>query len=103
MRLLPLMLLLVFIAGACVVSAEMLATPETKLVVAVAAQARVNVDDQGRILSIFNTTDGSNHEPATLNVYRDKEKIAMPRSTRAHLDKLSPTLNWSQAGLIYQR
>lgn len=97
------MLLLVFVFGAGVGRAETLATPQTTFTAVVAAQARINVDDQGRIQSVFNTTDGNNCEPAILNVYRGDEKVAMPRSTRAHLDKLSPKLDWSQGGLIYVR
>jgi len=69
----------------------------------VASQARVNVDGQGSILSVFNTTDGSGNRPAILNVYCGDVNIPMTPAIQANLETISPLLDWSRGGLIYPR
>ena len=98
-----LILILISIAGASGVSAETLAAPETTFVAMVASQARVNVDDQGSILSVFNTADGSSNKPAILNVYCGDVNIPMTPAIQANLETISPLLDWRQGGLIYSR
>jgi hypothetical protein len=103
MRSVLLILILISIAGASAVSAETLAAPRTTFVAIVASQARVNVDAQGSILSVFNTTDGSSNKPAILNVYHGDVNIPMTPAIQANLETISPLLDWSQGGLIYPR
>jgi hypothetical protein len=67
----------------------------------VASQARVNVDAQGSILSVFNTADGSGNKPAILNVYCGDVNIPMTPAIQANLETISPLLDWSQGGVIY--
>ncbi len=81
--------------------ADVPAESKTTFTAEVAAQARINVDDQGAILSIFNTTDGSGNRPAVLNVYRGEAQIPITPEIQASLDKLSP--DWKQGGLIYSQ
>lgn len=103
MRSVLLILILISIAGAIGVSAETLAAGQTTFVAVVASQARVNVDARGSILSVSNTTDGSSNRPAILNVYCGDVNIPMTPTILVNLDKLSPSLDWSQGGLIYPR
>jgi len=103
MRSALLILILISIAGASGVSAETLAAANTTFVAMVASQARVNVDAQGSILSVFNTTDGSSNRPAILNVYCGDVNIPMTPAMRANLETISPLVDWRQGGLIYPR
>ena len=103
MRLLPLMLLLVSIAGASTVRAEPLAAAGITFAAMVASQARVNVDAQGSVLSVYNTADGSGNRPAILNVYCGDVNIPMTPAIQANLETISPLLDWGQGGLIYPR
>ena len=103
MRSVLLILILISIAGASGVSAETLAAAKTTFVAMVASQARVNVDGQGSVLSVFNTADGSSNRPAILNVYCGDVNIPMTPAIQANLERISPLLDWSQGGLIYPR
>lgn len=101
MRTVLLMLTLVTLVAATAFSAEAPATAKTALTATVASQARVNVDSQGTILSVFNTTDGSGAKPAILNIYCGDVNITITPAIQANLDKLSPTLDWKMGGVVY--
>lgn len=101
MRTLLLILTLITITAASAICAETPAAGKTEFVAMVAPQARVNVDAQGIVLSIFNTTDGSGNKPAILNIYYGDVKITVTPAIQANLDKLSPSLDWKKGGIIY--
>lgn len=74
----------------------------TTLVARVWSQARLTVDATGRILSIFNTTDGSGVRPLILNVYRDGVKAVITPQITQELDGISSKIDWSRGGVVYE-
>lgn len=96
-------LLLGNMAIAPALSETPLATAATQFEVRVYPQARINVDAEGNILSIWNVTDGSSIPPPYLNIYQGNVKIGMTPEIQVELDRISPRINWSQGGLIYQQ
>lgn len=102
MRTLVLVILLCIVCAG-VFAADVPAESGTTFTAEVAAQARINVDDHGTILSIYNTTDGSANRPAILNIYCGETQIPITPKIQTKLDKLSPDLDWSKGGLIYSR
>ena len=87
-------------AAACADSLP--AQPTTTLVAKVWSQARLTVDATGRILSIFNTTDGSGAKPLILNVYRDGVKATITPQIAQQLDSISLKIDWSRGGVVYE-
>jgi len=81
-------------------------TAMTQFMVTVLPQARINVDTEGNILSIYNITDGSGIRPSILNVYQGDfkiGKIGMTSEIQTILDKIFSEIDWSQGGLVYNQ
>lgn len=103
MRTTLLILILISVTAANGISAETPAAVKTALVAMVASQARVNVDDHGSIMSVFNTADGSGNKPTILNVYRGDVNIPVTPEIQANLDAISLKLDWKNGGIIYSK
>jgi len=98
-----LLALIALFVGTGAVSAETVSTPQTRFTAIVAAQARINVDAEGDILSIHNVSDGSDHQPQLLNVYCGDTSVPMTPAIQANLASISARIEWSQGGTVYRK
>ena len=74
----------------------------SRFVASVPPQARVTVNAEGRIMSIFNTTDGTaGVRPSILNVYCNGMKIAITPQIAQELDMVSSKIDWRREGVVY--
>lgn len=99
-------LLVIAFSGMTIVTSfgeELPVTATTQFVVTVPPQARINVDTEGNILSIYIITDGSGIRPSILNVYQGDFEIGITSEIQANLDKISSEIDWSQGGLVYNQ
>jgi hypothetical protein len=75
----------------------------TSFAASVPAQARIEVDAAGQIVSVFNTTDGIGVQPSILNVYQDGVKIMVTPQITQELDSICSKIDWRCGGVVYQR
>ena len=75
----------------------------TTFAASVPAQARIEVDAAGQIVSVFNITDGIGVQPGILNVYRDGVKIMVTPQITQELDSICSKIDWRCGGVVYQR
>lgn len=100
MRWPALMLLLALLLSR--VESENLATAQTVFTAKVYPQAAIHVDAQDKIVSIYNTTDGTGRQPEILHIFRNSIKIPMNPVVQAELDSITRQIDWSRGGYIYR-
>ena len=94
--------ILVAMAGAAF-SEDLPAARTTLLAASVPAQARIEVDAAGQIVSIFNVADGNGAQPSILNVYQNGVKIAVTPQIIQELESIRSTIDWRNGGGVYQK
>ena len=75
----------------------------TTFAASVPAQARIEVDATGQIVSVFKTTEGTSVQPSILNVYQNGVKITVTPQITQELDSIRSKIDWRSGGVVYQR